>query len=265
MSLKDKVVVVTGGSQGIGEQVAHECAARGAAVVVVARTRSRVRKVADSISAAGSPALGLDVDVTAPDQVREMIETVRRHFGRLDALVNNAAQMSPPSSIDQLPDADWQRLLQVNLTGPFLCSREAARIMIPQQKGVIINITSIAAHEPYPGGGAYSTSKAGLLMLTRQCAVEWGRHNIRVNAVTPGMTRTPLTEKGYMNERIRQGRESMIPLGRIGMPEDIAPAVAWIASDDAAYVTGTVLQVEGGFLRNLHGIMLGLGFQPGAS
>lgn len=265
MSLKDKVVLITGASQGIGERIAFEFASRGAKVAVAARTWSRVSTVADKIKAQGRPSLGLKANVAVADQVKAMFDKTVKYFGRLDVLVNNAAQMSKPSSIDQLTEMDWERVIKVNLTGPFLCSQQAARFMIPQHSGAIINITSIAAHEPYPNGGAYSASKAGLLILTQQCAVEWGCYNIRVNAVTPGLTHTPLTAKGYEDEQIKKGRERMIPLNRIGYPRDIAPAVVWLASDEAAYVTGSVIQVEGGFLRNIHGIMLGLGYQPGSN
>ncbi|BBO84179.1 beta-ketoacyl-ACP reductase [Desulfosarcina ovata subsp. sediminis] len=265
MNFNDKVVLITGGSQGIGETIALAFAARGATVVVTARTESNVSQVVDRIRAMGGVSMGVAADVADADQVETLFSSVMDRFGRLDVLVNNAAQLLKPCTIDKLSQEDWERVLRVNLTGPFLCSHQAARIMIPRQGGSIINITSIAAHEPYPHGGAYSPSKAGLLMLTRQCAVEWGRHHIRVNAVTPGMTVTPMTSNGYADEKIKRRREQMIPLDRIGLPQDIAPAVAWLASDEAAYVTGAVIQVDGGFLRNLHGVMLAQGFQPGAT
>lgn len=265
MASMNKVVLVTGGSQGIGRQIALDFAAQGAAVVVAARTWSRVCEVVERIKATGGVGMGLVADVMDADQVETLFTDIVKRYGRLDVLVNNAAQLAKPCSIDALSQVDWDRVLKVNLTAPFLCSRAAARIMIPRRQGPIINITSIAAHEPYPNGGSYSPSKAGLLILTRQCAVEWGPYRIRVNAVTPGMTHTPLTEKGYQDQQVRKGRESMIPLGRIGQPQDIAPAVTWLASDAAEYVTGAVIQVDGGFLRNLHGVMLSHGFQPGAS
>jgi NAD(P)-dependent dehydrogenase (short-subunit alcohol dehydrogenase family) len=260
MSLTNKVVVVTGAGQGIGEGIALEFAEKGARVVVSDVNMDGVSKTVEKIKSAGGDCLGVKADVSSSRDVKAMIKKAVDHYSSLDVLVNNAGIVKP-GPLESLSEEDWDMALNVNLKGAFLCSQQAAQVMIANRRGAIVNITSISAHEPYPGGGAYSPSKAAILMLTKQCAVEWAPYNIRVNAVSPGLIATPLTAKAYEDEEIKKGRKNMVPMGRIGRPKDIATVVALLASDETDYVTGVVIPVDGGFLRNEQKFLVDLGFQ----
>jgi glucose 1-dehydrogenase len=262
MSLTNKVVVVTGAGQGIGEGIALEFSEKGARVVVSDVNMDGVSNTVEKIKSAGGDCLGVKADVSSSSDVQAMVKKAVDHYGSLDVLVNNAGIVKS-GPLESISEKDWDMALNVNLRGAFLCSQQAARVMITNRKGAIVNITSISGHEPYPGGGAYSVSKAAIVMLTKQCALEWAPYRIRVNAVSPGLIATPLTAKAYEDETVTKGRENMVPLGRIGRPKDIASVVALLASDDMDYVTGVIIPVDGGFLRNEQKILVDLGFRAG--
>lgn len=171
-------------------------------------------------------------------------------FGGLNILVNNAG-ISIPHTLLDLVENDWDLVMNTNLKGPFLISQYAAQNMKNAGQGIIINVASMSGLEPYQGMGAYSVSKAGLIMLTRLMAVEWAQYGIRVNAICPGLIRTPLTEAVYANAELAQRRAELVPLGRIGKPEEIASIAVFLASPDSSYITGQVLVADGGLLGTI--------------
>lgn len=193
-------------------------------------------------------ALSLACDVTNEADIEAMALAVKTKFGRCDILVNNAGIMAPVIPLEELPVATWDKVMSVNLRGSFLCAKHLVRMMLAQKSGAIINIASIGARVPNDIG-PYGPSKAGVLGLTHQMAVEWGPRGVRANSVSPGMIRTPMSEHFYQNEKLHQGRIKVVPTGRIGRPEDIADAIAFLASDAASYMNGQDIIVDGGFMR----------------
>jgi NAD(P)-dependent dehydrogenase (short-subunit alcohol dehydrogenase family) len=187
-------------------------------------------------------------DVTDEGSVQALAAALGERFGRCDILVNNAGIMAPVTPLEQLSIEVWDRVMNVNLRGAFLCAKHLARLMLAQGSGAIVNLASIGARVPNDIG-PYGPSKAGVLGLTHQMAVEWGPRGIRANSVSPGMIRTPLTEDFYRNEKLHQGRIKVIPTGRIGLPQDIADAIAFLVSDAASYMNGQDILVDGGFMR----------------
>ncbi len=245
--LAGKVAIVTGGGGGLGRQMAGALAEMGADLVVCGRNAERVDAAANELRALGVRALGVRCDVTKPEEVRAMVERVRAELGRVDILVNNAgrAWVAPVAT---MPVEEWRRVLDVNLTGAFLCAQAAGNVMIEQGGGKIINIASTAGL----GGAlpevldaiAYNSSKGGLINFTRDLAVKWGRHRINVNAIAPGWfpSRMSSTIVEKWGDRLARN----VPLGRIGGDEDLKGAVVYLASRASDYVTGQVLVVDGG-------------------
>lgn len=240
-ALQGRVAVVTGAGGGIGQAIVHRLRAMGAAVVE-----------ADLATASdlgpGESGCRIDCDISQPASVQAMATTVRQRLGRCDILVNNAAVSAQPVALEHLPIDLWDRMLNVNLRGSLLCAQALVPLMFERGAGSIINISSIAARVA-TRVGAYGTAKAGLLGLTHQMAVEWGPRGVRANSVSPGMIRTPLSEAHYRAEDASAKRTSRIPMRRIGRPEDIAGAVAFLSCDSAGYVNGQDLVVDGGFLK----------------
>ncbi len=250
-SFEGKHAIVTGGGRGIGEAVARRLQADGATVMVVSRTAAEVDGVAASL---GAPALSHVADVSVEADVQCMVERAIAGWGRIDIVVNNAGVDDDCPFLD-VQVANWQRVLGVNLTGPFLVSQRAARAMVAAGAGgVFVHIASIAALAGDGEQVAYGASKAGLLGLNRIMALELARHGIRSNVVHPGYTATPLTRQ-YVGEEMYEymmGGFARIPQGRMALPEEIAAAVAFLASDDAASITGTDLVVDGGTMANAY-------------
>lgn len=259
MRLHDRVAVVTGAGSGIGSTIARTLAREGARVVVGDLNLAAAEEVAREIERTGRDARARSVDVAHSASVDALAETAAEWAGRLDIWVNNAGVVLQKLVVDT-SDVEWARVLEVNLYGPFYGSRAAARTMLRQGTGGrIIGISSIMARQTRPLNGAYTAAKAGLEGLTRALALELAPHAITVNAVAPGHVDTPLTRPMF-TPNVRRAFEERIPLGRVGEPEWIADAVLFLASDDARYVTGQVLLVDGGYAIN--GDLPGLEFGP---
>jgi 3-oxoacyl-[acyl-carrier protein] reductase len=242
-SLKDKVAVVTGASQGIGRDTALALAQAGAKVAVAARNEEKLASLVTEIEAAGGTALAVKVDVADAEQVKTGFKRVIEKFGRLDILVNNAAITRDGLSMRMKPD-DWEAVLKTNLTGAHLCIQQALSTMMRARAGRIINISSVVAQSGNAGQANYVAAKAGLIGLTKAVAIEIASRNITVNAVAPGFIETPMTD--VLPDKVKEDLKTRIPLGRLGSPRDVAAAIVFLASDEAGYITGHVLNVNGG-------------------
>lgn len=244
-SLAGQVAVVTGASRGIGRAVAIALAAAGAQVVVnYARSSTAADEVVAEIAAAGGSAVAIQADVSQADQVDGLINGTLEQFGRVDVLVNNAG-ITRDTLLLRMKLEDWQAVIDLNLTGVFLCTRAVAKIMLKQRSGRIINIASVAGQMGNPGQANYSAAKAGVIGFTKTVAKELASRGITANAVAPGFIETDMTDDLGNTDEIRK----FIPLGRFGQPEDIAGMVRFLAADPAAaYITGQVFNVDGGMV-----------------
>lgn len=248
MRLKDKVAVVTGASKGIGKAIAISYAREGACVVVASRSLDVLTGIEKQIEEAGGKATALSVDVRDPESVSGLVDKTVEQYGRLDILVNNAGiSMACPS--ENLSLSDWKNAIDTDLSGVFYGCRAAARVMIPQGGGSIINITSMYGIVAAPGRLAYCTSKAGANMLTKVLAAEWAAKKIRVNAIAPGYVRTELVEGVIQKGMISLAAiEKRTPMGRIGESEDIVGLATYMAADESSFMTGTVVNIDGGWV-----------------
>jgi 3-oxoacyl-[acyl-carrier protein] reductase len=242
-SLKDRVALVTGASQGIGRATALALASAGAKVIVAARNREKLDALVQEIAASGSEALAVTMDVADAEQVKAGFKQGIEKFGRLDILVNNAAITRDGLSLRMKMD-DWDAVLRTNLTGAHLCIQQALAVMMRQRYGRIVNMTSVVAESGNAGQANYVAAKAGLIGLTRAIAVEMASRSITVNAIAPGFIVSPMTDP--LPEKVKQEMLARVPLGRMGQDGEVAAAVVFLASDEAAYITGHVLDVNGG-------------------
>ena len=247
MKLKGKVAIITGASKGIGKGIAVRYAQEGAAVVLASRAMDLLTPIASQINQEGGKALAWEVDVTRFESVSTMVEKSVEQFGRLDIMVNNAGiSMAHPS--EELSPQDWQRALDTDLSGVFYGCQCAARKMIPQGGGCIINITSVYGIVAAPGRAAYCASKAACNMLTKVLAIEWAKKNIRVNAIAPGYIRTELVQGVIDKGMLPLGAiEKRTPLGRIGEVEELLGLSVYLASDESGFMTGSVVNIDGGW------------------
>jgi 3-oxoacyl-[acyl-carrier protein] reductase len=237
-----KVAVVTGASRGIGRAVATMLAAAGASVVAAAR-ESNAEETAAAITAAGGQALAVPVDVADAASVQAMVDRTLERYGRVDVLVNNAG-ITRDQLLLRLKREEWDEVLATNLSGAFLCTQAVLRPMIRQRGGRIVCISSVVGQMGNAGQANYAASKAGLIGFAKSMARELASRNVTVNVVAPGLIATDMTRA--ISEEAREEWAAQIPLGRMGMPEDVAAAVCFLASDAAGYVTGQVLAVNGG-------------------
>ena len=241
-----KIAIVTGGSRGIGRAIALELGQRGATVIVnYNQSADAAEAVITEIKAAGGDGMTFQCDVSDADQVAAMFKHVTKTYGHLDILVNNAG-VTRDNVIMMLKPDDFDTVINTNLRSAWLCCKAASRTMIKQRSGRIINISSVVGIAGNGGQTNYAASKAGLLGLTKSLAKEIASRNVTVNAVAPGFIGTDMTSE--LSEDIKEMAISHIPLGRMGAPEDVAKAVAFLASEDAAYITGQVLVVDGGMV-----------------
>jgi 3-oxoacyl-[acyl-carrier protein] reductase len=245
MSLSTRVAFVTGASQGIGRACAAKLATRGATVVCAARNQEKLNELVSEIIAAGGQASVCALDVTDEEQVKAAIKAAVAQFGKIDILVNNAG-ITRDQLVMRMKRSDWDAVLSTNLTSAYLCTQQVSMSMIRQRYGRIINIASVFGQMGQGGQANYSASKAGLIGLTMAIARELGSRNITCNAVAPGFIETPMTD--VLGADFKENAAKQIPLGRVGSPEDVANAVAFLASDEASYITGHVLSVNGGML-----------------
>jgi 3-oxoacyl-[acyl-carrier protein] reductase len=245
MSLSGRVAFITGASQGIGRACALRLAKDGASVALAARNQEKLNELAREIEAAGGKAAAFPLDVSDEEQVKSAIKSAITQFAKIDILVNNAG-ITRDQLVMRMKRSDWDAVLQTNLTSAYLCVQAVTSSMLKQRWGRIINITSVFGQMGQAGQANYAASKAGLIGLTMAIARELGSRNITCNAVAPGFIETSMTEG--LGAEFKENAVKQIPLGRVGTVDDVAGAVAFLASDGASYITGHVLSVNGGML-----------------
>ena len=245
MSLSGRVAFVTGASQGIGQACALELANHGAAVALAARNQEKLDQLVQQITASGGKAAAFSLDVTDEAQIKSAFKAAIAHFSKIDILVNNAG-ITRDQLVMRMKRADWDAVLNTNLTSAYLCTQQVIGPMLKQRWGRIINVTSIFGQMGQAGQANYASSKAGLIGLTMAVARELASRNITCNAVAPGFIDTAMTSG--LADDLKQNAVKLIPLGRVGTPQDVAHAVAFLASEESSYITGHVLNVNGGML-----------------
>ncbi len=245
MRLRDKVAIITGSGRGIGREIARRFAEEGARVVVADVDRANAEATVRDINSAGHKAIGVHVDITNTGQLQKMVQETLDHFSRIDILVNNAGVGSNcPFLTTSLEE--WEEQIRVNLTGTFLCAQSVARIMVGQRSGRIVNVASISGQRGGQGRAAYGSAKAGVILLTKVMAVELAPLGINVNAVAPGPVVTEMSA-GTHTEATRNSYRERIPLNRYGTEQEIAAAALFLGSDEAGFINGHILNVDGGF------------------
>lgn len=248
LGIEGKVAVVTGAAGGIGKAIAEALAEAGAKVAVLDREEAACVAVAEGFGA--DAALGVGFDAADPGTIAAATSRVEAELGPCDVLVNNAGILRS-GGLDEVSPEEWDLVLRINVTGYLACARSFGAAMLARGDGALVHVASIAATEPQAFSGAYSVSKAGAAMLSRQLAFEWGPRGVRSNCVSPGMIRTPLSEPFYQVPGIAEARAAVVPMRRIGAPDDIANVAAFLASPRAAYVNGQDIVVDGGFAQTL--------------
>jgi 3-oxoacyl-[acyl-carrier protein] reductase len=243
MDFRGQVGIVTGGARGIGKAIAEGLAKSGVDLVIAGRNLDAANETAAALTAFGVKAMGVKLDVSNSEEVEKTFEEIRKEFQRIDILINNAG-ITKDGLLLRMSEAAWDSVININLKGVFLCSREAIKDMAKQRYGRIVNITSVAAFMGNPGQANYSASKAGIVGFTKTIAREYAIRGITVNAVAPGFIETAMTD--VLSDRVKEEMKKLIPLGRFGTVEDVANAVIFLASPDSGYITGQVIHVNGG-------------------
>jgi NAD(P)-dependent dehydrogenase (short-subunit alcohol dehydrogenase family) len=241
----DKVVLITGAASGIGRATSLAFAAEGARVAILDRSADTLEAVHASLKDAGGVVLTIACDVSSPDQVEGAVKQVVDRFGRLDIAFNNAGVENKAAPVHEIDLAEWDRILGINLRGTFICMKHELAQMVKQGGGVVVNTSSGAGIRGVEGGAAYAASKHAIIGLTRSAALDYAKHNIRVNAVLPGNIETPMMDR-FTGGDIQKAID-LEPVGRLGKPEEIAEAVLWMASDLGGFVTGAATVIDGGW------------------
>jgi methylmalonyl-CoA mutase cobalamin-binding domain/chain len=247
-SLKGKIAIVTGASRGLGKAMAIGLAQAGVKVIVTdvldtTKTVEELKKYTHEV-------LGLKVDVASQSDIQSMVQQIIKRFGRIDILVNNAGILRTGDA-EKLKKEDWDKVIQINLTGEFLCAQAVGAQMIKQKSGSIINIASIAGLGGYASSAPYSASKAGVILMTKTLAVEWGKYNVRVNAICPGVFATDMTTDYLQDKQFKEMIKSRVPLGRHANPDELVGTVIYLASEASEYVTGHALIIDGGWTAGM--------------
>jgi NAD(P)-dependent dehydrogenase (short-subunit alcohol dehydrogenase family) len=247
--LMGKTAIITGGRRGIGKAIAMTFAAAGAnlAVCDISVDDGSLFDTAEQIKQLGVQCLALQKDISKRTDVEEMVQTAVAEFGQIDILVNCAGVWIPGESLIECSEEHWDKVINTNLKGCYLCCQAAGKVMAAQKKGNIINISSQVGLTPGAGAGAYPTSKAGIIMITRQLALELAHFGIRVNALAPGIVKTDFNSQFWKDPAAEKQASSMVPLNRLAEPEDVAEAALFLASDSSSYITGEILAVNGGW------------------
>ncbi|MDR0361182.1 MAG: 3-oxoacyl-[acyl-carrier-protein] reductase [Planctomycetota bacterium] len=244
--MRGKTAVITGGARGIGESIAKLLAKMGANIIIWDVLEDQARATADAIARNhGVKTLGAAADVTREASVEAALDAAVKEFGGIDILVNNAG-VTRDGLLIRMKEEDWDLVLSINLKGVWICTKAVARVMLKARKGSIVNIASVVGVMGNAGQANYSASKAGVIGLTKTSAREFAARGVRVNAVAPGFIRTAMTDK--LSDEQRGRLQSMIPLGELGTPDDVADAVAFLASDRARYITGQTINIDGGMV-----------------
>ncbi len=243
MKLKGKVALVTGAAQGIGRSIALLLARNGADIVVSDVNLEKAEETSREIEAMGSKAMAIKVDVSHWEEVEKMVDSILEKFGKIDILINNAG-ITRDKLILRMTEEDWDAVLNVNLKGTFNCTKAVVRHMAKQRSGKIVSIASVVGEMGNAGQANYSASKAGVIGLTKTIAREFAQRGINVNAIAPGYIETPMTE--VLPEKVKEELKRLIPMERLGKPEDVAEAVLFLVSEESNYITGQVLNVNGG-------------------
>ena len=245
-SVSGQVVLVSGGSRGIGRALAEGFAEREARVIITGRDQATLEQTAKAIAADRTKVQALVCDVAQPAAIDSLVDQVMREYGRIDTLINSAG-VNRRKPVATYTEEDYDYLLDINLKGAFLLSQAVGRHMIRQRSGSQINVASLASDRPLKHAGPYAISKAGLAQMTRSLAMEWGPHGVRVNAIAPGFIVTDLTRKLWSDEKMQAWAKANTPQGRLGQPQDLVGAALFLASPAAAFLTGQILCVDGGF------------------
>ncbi len=243
MDFRGQVAMVTGGARGIGRTIAGHLAKKGANLAIADVSEDAAREAAGELASTGVKTIALKLDVSKSDQVAKAFEGVIKEFGRVDILINNAG-ITRDGLVLRMKEEDWDAVININLKGVFLCSKEAVKLMVKQKYGRIVNIASVVAFMGNPGQANYSASKAGIVGLTKTIAKEYASRGVTANAVAPGFISTAMTDA--LAENVRQEMLKSIPVGKFGTVDDVANAVTFLASPEAGYITGHVIHVNGG-------------------
>ncbi len=243
MRLEGKNALITGAAQGIGKSIAIGMAKEGANIAIADVNIESAKNTSQEVRSIGVKSIAIKLDVSKQDDVTNAFETCIKEFGTLDILVNNAG-ITRDTVLLRMKEEDWDMVLNVNLKGSFLCSKEAVKIMAKQRSGKIISISSVVAYIGNPGQSNYSSSKAGLIGLTKTIAKEYASRGIRANAIAPGFIQTAMTD--ILSDEVKNEMKKSIPLGQFGTPEDVTSSVIFLASKESDYITGQVIHVNGG-------------------
>ena len=244
MKLKDKVAVVTGAGSGLGRAIALRFAEEGARIVVAELNEATAQETLKQVHGKGREAFAVTTDVSDAGSVASLFKSLDERDWSVDILVNNAGNADQMTPTHEMTDEGWFSIINVHLTGTFYCTREALRRMLPHGGGVIVNIASAAGQRGLPGACSYTAAKGGIIAFTKGVAQEYAAHGVRVNCIAPGWIETPILEK--LPDELRAGAAQMVPLARIGKPEEVASTALFLASDDSSYFIGQVLNPNGG-------------------